>query len=113
VAVALDLSALDLSAPAAVPDGVGRHAFRVVQEALTNARKHAPGAPVRVAVTGHPDDGLVVDVGNALAPGGSIPGSGTGLAGLTERVHLAGGRLEHGPTPAGEFHLRAWLPWPR
>jgi signal transduction histidine kinase len=106
-AVALDLAAAD-----AVPEGVGRHAFRVVQEALTNARKHAPGAAVRVAVTGRPADGLVVEVGNALAPGGSIPGAGTGLAGLSERVQLAGGRLEHGPTPAGEFRLRAWLPWP-
>jgi signal transduction histidine kinase len=106
-AVALDLAATD-----AVPEGVGRHAFRIVQEALTNARKHAPGAPVRIAVSGRPADGLVVEVGNALAPGGSIPGAGAGLAGLTERVHLAGGRLEHGRTPAGEFRLRAWLPWP-
>jgi signal transduction histidine kinase len=96
-----------------VPDGVGRHAYRIVQEALTNARKHAPGAPVRVAVTGGPDDGLVVEVGNALAvsSGPVLPGAGVGLVGLRERVHLAGGRLDHGPTAAGEFHLRAWLPW--
>jgi signal transduction histidine kinase len=102
---------LDLSA-AGVPAGVGRHAYRIVQEALTNARKHAPGARVRVAVTGHAEQGLVVQVGNPLRPGGPVlPGSGTGLVGLRERVQLAGGRLEHGPTPAGEFELRAWLPW--
>jgi signal transduction histidine kinase len=94
-----------------VPDRVGRHAYRIVQEALTNARKHAPGSPVRVAVRGRADEGLVVEVGNALVPGGTLPGAGAGLVGLRERVQLAGGRLEHGPTPGGEFRLRAWLPW--
>ena len=102
---------LDLAGGAGVPDAVGRHAYRIVQEALTNARKHAPGSPVRVAVRGRAEDGLVVEVGNALVPGGSLPGAGAGLAGLRERVQLAGGRLEHGPTPGGEFRLRAWLPW--
>jgi signal transduction histidine kinase len=105
--------ALDLVEDDAVPDGVGRHAYRIVQEALTNARKHAPGAPVRVAVTGGADAGLVVEVGNALGTGagGGLPGVGAGLVGLAERVQLAGGRIEHGPTLEGEFRLRAWLPW--
>jgi len=95
-----------------VPAGVGRHAYRIVQEALTNARKHAPGARVRVAVTGQAEGGLVVEVGNPLRTGGpALPGSGTGLVGLRERVQLAGGRLDHGPTSTGEFRLRAWLPW--
>jgi signal transduction histidine kinase len=102
---------LELAAAGAVPAGVGRHAYRIVQEALTNARKHAPGANVRVAVTGHAEQGLVVEVGNPLVAGASMPGSGTGLVGLAERVQLAGGRLEHGPTTSGEFRLRAWLPW--
>ena len=102
---------LELAA-AGVPAGVGRHAYRIVQEALTNARKHAPGTRVRVAVTGHAEQGLVVEVGNPLRAGGpALPGSGTGLVGLGERVQLAGGRLEHGPTANGEFELRAWLPW--
>ena len=190
-----------------VPEPVGRHAYRIVQEALTNARKHAPGAPVRVAISGCADRGLDVQVANTLTPDGgdapvaaplgvgnpraaagiaqaegdspateadssapaasvptaavgsfgrgaltfwagkggpaagmtslgglagvpgggvdiprgtagipegraSIPGAGAGLAGLHERVELVGGRLEHGPTGGGEFHLRAWLPWP-
>jgi signal transduction histidine kinase len=83
-----------------------------VQEALTNARKHAPGAPVRVAISGCAEQGLAVAVENALAPGGGVlPGAGSGLAGLRERVQLVGGRIEHGPTAAGEFHLKAWLPW--
>ncbi len=102
---------LELTGGEPVPDRVGRHAYRIVQEALTNARKHAPGSPVRVAVRGRAEDGLVVEVGNALTPGGTMPGAGTGLVGLRERVQLAGGRLEHGPTPGGEFRLRAWLPW--
>jgi signal transduction histidine kinase len=188
----------------AVPDLVGRTAYRIVQEALTNARRHAPGAEVRVAVAGAPDLGLTVEVANgppgsgagsgseartgakaqsgfgsrglgeadpgpAPNPLGAVPGppvaagrdarhpnppvpdspvgagggarhpnppvpgppvgersrstdgdagrypqprSGQGLAGLAERVALAGGRLEHGPTPSGGWRLAAWLPWP-
>jgi signal transduction histidine kinase len=102
----------------AVPAGVGRHAYRIVQEALTNARKHAPGSRVLVTLAGHttadPADGLTVEVVNPLPgapPLARIPGAGTGLIGLRERMALIGGRLEHGPTPAGEFRLRAWLPW--
>jgi signal transduction histidine kinase len=95
-----------------VPEQMGRHAYRIVQEALTNARKHAPGAAVRVAISGGAAQGLQVEIDNALTPAAAaLPGAGAGLAGLRERVHLAGGRIEHGPTPAGEFHLRAWLPW--
>jgi signal transduction histidine kinase len=98
---------------AAVPDGVGRTAYRIVQEALTNARKHAPGAEVGVRVAGEPGQGLTVEVRNAAAaehtPG---PPSGQGLVGLAERVALAGGRLQHGPTAEGGFMLSAWLPWP-
>ena len=102
---------LEITAAEPVPAGPGRHAYRIVQEALTNARKHAPGAPVTVAVTGRAEEGLVVEVANPLVPGAGLPGAGTGLIGLAERVHLAGGRIEHGPTTAGEFRLRVWLPW--
>lgn len=100
----------------AVPDVLGRNAYRIVQEGLTNARKHATGTTVTVELHGDPDGGLVVAVGNP-APvrppeGPPLPGAGTGIVGLGERVVLAGGRLEHGPTPDGGFRLRAWLPWP-
>ena len=100
----------DLSHVQDIPDGLGRHAYRIVQEGLTNARKHAPGAPVRVTVRG--GDGLVVEVGNALVTigGGQVPGAGAGLVGLRERVQLVGGSLEHGPTPDGQFRLAARLP---
>ena len=135
-----------------VPELAGRTAYRVVQEALTNARKHAPGAEVRVHLAGSPGAGLTVEVGNeafpaaadhdpgpagALHPDPPLPGPpvgerspttssgpgvvhspqpavapGQGLAGLAERVALADGRLEHGPTAEGGWRLSVWLPWP-
>ncbi|MFC8490660.1 sensor histidine kinase [Streptomyces sp. NPDC057235] len=100
--------------PAAVPAATGRTVYRIAQEGLTNARKHAPGTPVTVTVRGRPGEGLTVDVRNPAPdePVPHVPGSGQGLIGLTERAALAGGRLEHGPAPDGGFALRAWLPWP-
>jgi signal transduction histidine kinase len=102
---------------AAVPDAIGRHALRIVQEALTNARKHATSAPVELRVEGAPGRGLAIEARNpspVLATGESkIPGTGTGLLGLAERAALSGGRLEHGLDEHGYFRLRAWLPWPK
>src|SRR6516165_5607564 len=99
---------------ATVPDPIGRHALRIVQEALTNARKHATSAPVELRLEGAPGHGLEIDVRNpvpALATGESkIPGTGAGLLGLTERAALSGGRLEHGFDEHGDFRLHAWLP---
>ncbi|NDU76643.1 sensor histidine kinase [Actinomadura sp. DSM 109109] len=98
----------------ALPAVAGRAAYRVVQEGLTNARKHAGGRPVRVVLEGRPGARLVVDIRNPLPGDGAAPlapGSGTGLVGLTERVRLAGGQLDH-QAAGGEFRLRAWLPWP-
>lgn len=118
--VDLDLSVDDVSA---VPDRVGRHVYRIVQEGLTNARKHAPGSPVRVTVGGLPAAELTVEVRNravSAEQGGPdrngartpLRGAGAGLVGLRERVDLLGGRLEHHVTPDGGFVLRASLPWP-
>jgi signal transduction histidine kinase len=97
-----------------VPALTGRTAYRIVQEALTNARKHAPGAAVTVAIGGAPSAGLTVAVSNPwpVSPPAAIPGTGTGLIGLAERTTLAGGRLTHGRTESGDFTLTAWLPWP-
>lgn len=96
------------------PATVGRTAYRIVQEGLTNARKHAPDTEVEVTVTGSPGRGLTVLVDNPLrggAPPSPVPGSGTGLAGLAERAALAGGSFEHSGD-AGRFRLTARLPWP-
>jgi len=100
---------------AELPTATGRAAYRIVQEGLTNARKHAPGTAVRVRVAGAPGTGLDVELRNSVPPGhrpaAAIPGTGTGLVGLTERATLAGGRLRAGPDADGGFTLSAWLPW--
>ena len=97
-----------------VPDRTGRTAYRIVQEGLTNVRKHAPGADTRVSVRGAPGEGLTVEVrnGRAPAPPARNGSDGQGLMGLAERVSLLSGRLDHGRTPEGGWRLSAWLPWP-
>ncbi len=80
-----------VTSAASVPASVGRTAYRIVQEALTNARKHAPGAEVRVAVAGGP--GRTSPCGCATRPlrgRPPVPGAGQGLIGLRERATLAG-----------------------
>ena len=98
-----------------VPAATGRTAFRIVQEALTNVRKHATGTAVAVDLAGTPDDGLVVAVCNAAPVGAvarpSLPASGLGLIGLAERAELAGGRITHGVDGTGGYAVRAWIPW--
>ncbi|SBT48150.1 sensor histidine kinase [Micromonospora auratinigra] len=96
------------------PTGLGRTAYRFVQEGLTNARKHAPDGTVEVLLDGGAGDGVHLSVSNprAGAPGRpAVPGAGMGLVGLGERVALAGGRIEYG-VDGDTFRLRAWLPWP-
>ncbi|MFB7670242.1 sensor histidine kinase [Kitasatospora purpeofusca] len=98
----------------------GHAAYRVVQEALTNAHKHAPGAPITVALRYEPD-ALVVEVVNPAAPepagvraGGAVPAvvsGGQGLTGLRERARLVGGMVHAGPTPGAGFRLAAVLPY--
>ncbi len=107
----------EVPAVADVPPTVGRSAYRIVQEALTNARKHAPGTRVRVALSGMPGGDLLVRITNPLsrqpsAAGSAIPGSGLGLVGLRERAVLTGGTLDHWITPGGDFELEARMPWP-
>jgi signal transduction histidine kinase len=110
------------AAPQTLPAAVNRTAFRLVQEGLTNARKHAPGAEVVVRLDRTSGGELHVWLRNplpAVPVRPALPGSRSGLVGLAERVTLSGGRLQHGPrraescTDAGEvgFHLEAWLPW--
>jgi signal transduction histidine kinase len=95
-----------------LPPGVGESAFRVVQEALTNAVKHAPGAPVSVCVTGD-RDAVTVDVVNDDPPGSppaAASGGGYGLVGMRERVSLFGGTFAARPRAAGGFAVRARFP---
>jgi signal transduction histidine kinase len=101
----------------AVPPVCGRAAYWVVREGLTNARKHAARQPVQVRLDGQPGTALVIDICNPMPPasgtGPAVPGAGAGLAGLSERVMLAGGQLDHEVTAAAEFRLHASLPWPQ
>ena len=98
-----------------LPPAAARAAYRVVQEALTNVHKHAPGASTAVTLRGDRASGLTVTVANgpALVTGPVLPGSGSGLVGLDERVRLLGGRLASGPEPddPGGWRVEAWVPW--
>ncbi|TQS44891.1 two-component sensor histidine kinase [Cryptosporangium phraense] len=98
--------------PGRVRPVVGRAAYRVVQEALTNVRKHAPGAAATVTLRYRPE-GVQVSVRNgpaAAPPDPAVVGSGTGLLGLRERVELLEGSLKAGPCDDGGFLLEARLP---
>ncbi|MFF2622357.1 sensor histidine kinase [Oerskovia jenensis] len=98
-----------------LPGQLSRDGYRIVQEALTNARKHAAGAQVVVRVDGTPGGLLTVEVLNtpgAVGAPGRIEGARMGLVGIAERARLAGGQLEHGPDRHGGYVLRTVLPWP-
>jgi len=104
--------------PRPLPEGVDLSAYRIVQEALSNAMRHAPGAAVQVSLY-YGDAALVVNVRNDCAPGnhaaeapGGVPseGSGHGIIGMRERATMLGGHLQAGPTEKGEFLVTAALP---
>ncbi|WP_308249956.1 sensor histidine kinase [Sphaerisporangium fuscum] len=93
--------------------GVELSAFRIVQEALSNVMRHAPGAAVRVSVAYGPE-ALTVRVVNT-APAGPVPpskGAGHGLLGMRERTTMLGGDLATGGTPDGGYEVTAVLPAP-
>jgi signal transduction histidine kinase len=97
------------------PDAIGRSAYRVIQESLTNARKHAPDTTVDVSLSGTAGKWLALEVRNPTRVGAAhqqTPGAGLGLIGLAERAQLSGGSLEHAFTAEGDFVVRSWFPWP-
>jgi signal transduction histidine kinase len=104
--------------PRPLPAGVDLSAYRIVQEALSNAMRHAPGAPVQVKLY-YGDAALVVEVRNTSPPGARGPaendggvgeGGGHGIIGMRERATMLGGHLQAGPTEKGEFLVTAALP---
>ncbi|MEU8195388.1 histidine kinase [Microbispora amethystogenes] len=103
-----------------LPGATARAAYRIVQEGLTNARRHAPGRPVTVRLDGAPGRGLTIEVRNPVATSAAgaaltmspLAGEGAGLAGMRERAELAGGRVERAGVDEGGFRLAVWLPWP-
>lgn len=103
--VTLDQSVDDARGPAA-----GATVYRIVQECLTNARKHAPGSPVRIMVSAPEPTEIAVTVRTLLGSPTGIPGTGTGLSGLAERVSLLGGTFTSGVV-GHQFVVSARLPW--
>jgi signal transduction histidine kinase len=101
-------------APGQVPAGVGVCAYRIVQESLSNASQHAPGAPITVAVI-HDSGVILLRVANGPGghpgPSGNEHRPGHGLTGMHERVALLGGSLSAGPAPDGGFVVSAVLPF--
>jgi signal transduction histidine kinase len=95
--------------PVKLPAGVDLSAFRIVQEALTNALKHAGPAHAWVAVRYVGDD-VEIEVANDGRSQGENDGAGHGLVGMRERVALCGGELHSGPRPGGGFKISARLP---
>jgi signal transduction histidine kinase len=98
--------------PRELPEGAGLAAYRVVQESLTNTRKHAGLAASAAVTLRYEPDGLVVEVtddGVASLPADS---AGHGLAGMRERIEMYGGTVQAGPLPGGGFGVRARLPCP-
>lgn len=106
---------VDVTTP--VPPATGRTVYRIVQEGITNVRKHSPGSVVAIHSSGDPRSGITVRLANPLRPpdgrhtrATGAPGAGLGLVGLRERTELRGGRLDQ-RTEGSTFVLEAWLPW--
>ncbi|WP_344689697.1 sensor histidine kinase [Blastococcus jejuensis] len=109
-AAGVDITAVVEGEPVPLPPGLDLAAYRIVQEALTNVRKHAPGGGVTVRMSfGREDLDVVVEDTGAVAPE-SADGGGFGLVGMRERVALYGGSIQAGPMAGGGFAVRARLP---
>ena len=95
-----------------LPPAMARVVYRIAQEGLTNAHKHAPHAPTVITVQRSGGDSVTVCVHNGPGTAPSdLPGSGHGLIGLAERVRLMGGAMHSGPEGGGGWLLRAEMPW--
>lgn len=100
---------IDERALADAPDRVVACVGGIVRESLTNALRHAPGAPIGVGIVARGSD-LEVVVTNAAVATPRATGNRRGIAGMRRRAHAVGGRLHAAPTPSGEFRVHARLP---
>ncbi|GAA4528759.1 MULTISPECIES: sensor histidine kinase [Nonomuraea] len=107
----LTVTATTTGEPRPLSPGIELSAFRILQEALSNAMRHAPGASVRVEIAYRPGT-LALTVRNTAPrrPAPSSHGAGLGLLGMRERAHMLGGELAAGPTPDGGYEVTAALP---
>jgi signal transduction histidine kinase len=112
LAVALHIAPVVAGALESLSTAQSRHAFRMVQESLTNARRHGHRAEVSLTIDGRPGELLELTVANPVPPGAVRAPGGLGLLGLEERARLAGGELHH-TVDGGRFIVRATLPWSR
>ncbi len=105
-----------------MPPALARAAYRILQESVTNATKHAPGSGVSIQMWGGPQEGVSIAVANwlpnpdsAFRPSGNgvsrpVTGSGMGVLGMTERARALGGTLSAGPD-GNHWLVKAWMPW--
>jgi signal transduction histidine kinase len=97
--------------PGRLPDAVSLAAYRIVQESLTNARRHATGAPIRINLSFEPGElAIAVENGAGAAGEGKDPTVGVGIIGMTERATAVGGTLRAAPLACG-FRVDASLPY--
>jgi signal transduction histidine kinase len=109
-AAGLEVSYTLTGTPRELPEGVELAAYRVVQESLTNTRKHAGLAATAAVALRYEPEGLTVEVtDDGMAPVSEQPG-GHGLAGMRERIAMYGGTVQAGPLPRGGFGVTAHLP---
>ena len=107
-------SSIYIADPERADPALSRAVYRIVQEVLTNARKHAPTSPVTLSVQGSPDRGVVIDARNHYEPASQVPqpGSTRGLKGIAERAELLGGSMRYGLTDGDRgFRVTVTLPW--
>ncbi len=108
----LDVDLRVVGRPRPLPSAVQLSAYRIVQEALTNVMRHAPGAQATIVLS-HLQDALKIEVVNgpsAHGQRGEGPGGGRGLVGMRERAAILGGHIEHGPANRGGYRIAASLP---
>jgi signal transduction histidine kinase len=99
--------------PRELPAGIGLSAYRIIQEALTNVVKHAGSDARCVVAVRYGDQSLsirVTDEGGPVPATPVVTGTGHGIIGMRERVHLCGGEFSAGPLPQGGFEVTATLP---
>lgn len=104
---------IDIQQLSVMDESIGKVAYRAIQEGLTNARRHAPGAPVSLEVSATPQAGVHIHISNPIATDATETqrAHGTGLPGLAARVHSVNGQCRYGMDDRHLFHVDVQLPW--
>lgn len=104
---------IDIQQLSVMDESIGKVAYRAIQEGLTNARRHAPGAPVSLEVSATPQAGVHIHISNPIATDATETqrAHGAGLPGLAARVHSVNGQCRYGMDDRHLFHVDVQLPW--